>query len=89
MKALPQTTPITQAMLPGGWTLDDSPMYHGSTILCAPEKQGYLSIDVEIRAWDFGTCPVHFKHSQPVFKGRGWLQALIDAAIKDFNAKCT
>jgi len=77
---------ITQDMLPEGWSIDD-PNHHGQTVLRAPNKAGFLTINLEVRGWDSGTVQVHYRSGQPAFGGRGWVQALVDAAIKDFEIR--
>ena len=76
---------ITQDMLPDGWTIDDMD-FHGSIVLRASRGRGFLSINLERRAWDVGTCSVHRK-PKVRHVGRGWVQALLDEAIAEFDVR--
>lgn len=82
---------IIQAMLPEGWTFDES-YTNGVQVLWAPNRMGAISVDPDQRTWELGsTMRPRFAHQaradlQARYKGRGWLQILINDAVAALEA---
>jgi hypothetical protein len=72
--------------LPEGWKVERLFTYHQSFVIEAPNKQGFMSIDFNRRAFNTGYGQPHGhcgeKNSYDAYKGAGWKKRLITDAVQ-------
>lgn len=76
---------LIQQTIPEGWQVE---AYQGRTqwVLSPGNHQGFVTVDLKQRIWMLGIGSRRRTAADPVFGGRNWKVALVNAAVAGLNA---
>lgn len=70
--------------LPAGWSLEPWQRTESFLLIRSPERT-IVTVDFGVRGWRLGGTITGRLRNNLTFRGRGWQQNLVDAAIRDLS----